>query len=49
VKLIDDISFPHSWLQATLGGHQTASAAGTVRAFLQAHPGSNPKHPVALA
>ncbi|HEX8506998.1 MAG TPA: M1 family aminopeptidase [Hymenobacter sp.] len=43
IQLTGDIFFPYSWLQATLGGYQTASAAGTVRAFLQAHPNYNPK------
>ena len=43
IQLTGDIFFPYSWLQATLGGYQTASAASTVRAFLQAHPDYNPK------
>jgi len=43
IQLTGDIFFPYSWLQATLGSYQTASAASTVRAFLQAHPDYNPK------
>ncbi|UYZ59689.1 M1 family metallopeptidase [Hymenobacter latericus] len=43
IQLTGDIFFPYSWLQATLGNYQTASAAATVRSFLQAHPNYNPK------
>ena len=43
MKLTGHIFYPYSWLQATLGSYQTASAASTVRAFLQAHPDYNPK------
>jgi aminopeptidase N len=43
IQLTGDIFFPYSWLQATLGSYQTASAAGTVRTFLQAHPDYNPR------
>ena len=43
IQLTGDIFFPYSWLQATLGSYQTASAASTVRTFLQAHPDYNPK------
>ncbi|WP_083320897.1 M1 family aminopeptidase [Hymenobacter glacialis] len=43
IQLTGDIFFPYSWLQASLGGYQTASAASVVRTFLQAHPDYNPK------
>ncbi|WP_375418073.1 M1 family aminopeptidase [uncultured Hymenobacter sp.] len=43
IQRTGDIFFPYSWLQATLGAYQTASAARTVRAFTQAHPGYNPR------
>ncbi|WP_317191189.1 M1 family aminopeptidase [Hymenobacter sp. BT523] len=43
IQLTGDIFFPYSWLQATLGSYQTASAAATVRTFLAAHPDYNPK------
>jgi aminopeptidase N len=43
IQLTGDIFFPYSWLQGTLGSYQTASAASTVRTFLQAHPSYNPK------
>ncbi|WP_201979736.1 M1 family aminopeptidase [Hymenobacter rubidus] len=43
IQLTGDIFFPYSWLQATLGSYQSATAAATVRAFLAAHPNYNPK------
>ncbi|TGE04886.1 M1 family metallopeptidase [Hymenobacter fodinae] len=43
IQQTGDIFFPYSWLQATLGFYQTPSAAHTVREFLAAHPGYNPK------
>ncbi|MHA6248234.1 M1 family metallopeptidase [Pontibacter sp. CAU 1760] len=43
IQQTGDIFFPYSWLQATFGAYQTASAAATVRSFLQAHPDYNPK------
>jgi aminopeptidase N len=43
IQLTGDIFFPYSWLQATLGSYQTTAAAGTVHAFLQAHPTYNPQ------
>lgn len=43
IQLTGDIFFPYSWLQATLGTYQSASAAATVRAFLAAHPDYNPQ------
>ncbi|MBF9221720.1 M1 family aminopeptidase [Hymenobacter ruricola] len=43
IQLTGDIFFPYSWLQATLGSYQSASAAATVRAFLRAHHGYNPQ------
>ena len=42
IQLTGDIFFPYSWLQATLGSYQSATAAATVRAFLAAHPAYNP-------
>jgi aminopeptidase N len=43
IQLTGDIFFPASWLQATLGSYQSATAAATVRAFLAAHPDYNPQ------
>ncbi|MDO7849382.1 M1 family aminopeptidase [Hymenobacter sp. M29] len=43
IQLTGDIFFPYSWLQATLGSYQSATAAATVRAFLAAHPSYNPQ------
>lgn len=43
IQLTGDIFFPYSWLQATLGSYQSATAAATVRAFLAAHPDYNPQ------
>ena len=42
IQLTGDIFFPYSWLQATLGGYQSPTAAATVRTFLEAHPNYNP-------
>jgi aminopeptidase N len=39
IQRTGDIFFPLGWLNATLDGHNTPSAAGTVREFLNAHPG----------
>ncbi len=39
IQRTGDIFFPKRWLDATLGGHGSPSAAATVRAFLDAHPG----------
>jgi aminopeptidase N len=38
IQRTGDIFFPLGWLSATLDGHNTPSAAATVRAFLDAHP-----------
>ena len=35
--------FPKRWLDATLGGHRSASAAQTVRQFLADHPDLSPR------
>ena len=43
IQRTGDIFFPYSWLQATLGSYQSATAAATVRAFLAAHPDYNPQ------
>ncbi len=37
-----DIFFPKRWLDATLGGHQSAEVAETVRAFLRGLPANYP-------
>jgi aminopeptidase N len=41
IQRTGDIFFPHSWLQATLGSYQSATAAATVRSFLAARPAYN--------
>jgi aminopeptidase N len=38
IQATGDIFFPASWLQATLGSYQSATAAQTVRTFLDANP-----------
>jgi aminopeptidase N len=38
-----DVFFPQSWLGASFGYYQTASAARIVSDFLKGHPGYNPK------
>jgi len=38
-----DVFFPQSWLGASFGYYQTASAADVVKRFLAAHPDYNPK------
>jgi aminopeptidase N len=38
IQATGDIFFPKSWLDATLSGHSSETAAATVRAFLDAHP-----------
>ena len=38
VQRTGDIFFPDGWVQATLGGHQTASAAAVVQQFLDERP-----------
>jgi aminopeptidase N len=38
IQATGDIFFPASWLQATLGSYQSATAAKTVRTFLDANP-----------
>jgi aminopeptidase N len=43
IQLTGDIFFPYSWLQATLGSYQSATAAATVQAFLAVHPNYNPQ------
>ncbi|GGK76147.1 M1 family metallopeptidase [Rufibacter glacialis] len=43
IQRTGDIFFPASWLSVTFGSYQSAGAAQTVRAFLQAHPAYNPK------
>ena len=43
IQQTGDIFFPAGWLQATLGAYQSPAAAGTVRAFLAAHPNYNPQ------
>ncbi len=43
IQRTGDIFFPLSWLNATLDGHNTPSAAGIVRGFLAAHPDYPPR------
>jgi aminopeptidase N len=38
IQRTGDVFFPGRWLDATLGGHNEAQAADTVRAFLAANP-----------
>lgn len=38
IQRTGDIFFPKRWLDATLGGHSTPTAAATVRTFLAEHP-----------
>ena len=42
IQRTGDVFFPQSWLQASLGWYQTATAAAVVRNFLKAHPDYNP-------
>jgi aminopeptidase N len=42
IQLTGDIFFPKRWLDATLGGHSTESAAHTVRDFLRSQRGYPP-------
>ena len=42
IQKTGDIFFPKDWLDATLGGHNTADVADTVRAFLQNVPATYP-------
>jgi len=43
IQRTGDVFFPQSWLQASFGYYQSASAAAIVRNFLKAHPDYNPK------
>jgi aminopeptidase N len=43
IQRTGDVFFPQSWLQASLGNYQTATAAEVVRRFLREHPDYNPK------
>ncbi len=38
IQRTSDVFFPGRWLDATLGGHNQAEAADTVRTFLTTHP-----------
>ena len=38
IQATGDIFFPKRWLDATLGGHQSAQAAQIVENFLAEHP-----------
>jgi aminopeptidase N len=38
IQATGDIFFPKRWLDATLGGHSSSSAAAVVRRFLESHP-----------
>jgi aminopeptidase N len=41
IQRTGDVFFPQSWLGASFGYYQTASAAAVVKGFLEAHPGYN--------
>ncbi len=43
IQATGDIFFPKNWLDATLDGHNSGSAAAVVRAFLDAHPDYPPR------
>ncbi len=43
IQRTGDIFFPKRWLDATLGGHRSASAAETVRRFLAENPDLSPR------
>jgi aminopeptidase N len=43
IQRTGDIFFPKRWMDATLNGHQTRSAATTVRAFLERQPPDYPE------
>lgn len=43
IQRTGDIFFPKRWMDATLGGHQTASAAATVRKFMDGLPPEYPE------
>jgi aminopeptidase N len=43
IQRTGDVFFPQSWLQASVGPYQTATAAEVVRKFLREHPDYNPK------
>lgn len=43
IQRTGDIFFPKRWLDATLGGHRSPSAAQTVRQFLSDHPDLSPR------
>jgi aminopeptidase N len=43
IQRTGDIFFPKRWMDATLGGYQTASAAATVRAFVDRLPPAYPE------
>ena len=43
IQRTGDIFFPDRWLDAALGGHNSAAAARDVRAFLDARPDYPPR------
>ena len=43
IQRTNDIFFPGTWMNATLGSYQSAEAATIVRNFLEAHPVYNPQ------
>jgi len=43
IQVTGDIFFPSDWLQASLGNHNSATAAQTVRRFLAQRPDYNPQ------
>ena len=43
VQKTNDIFFPGTWLNASLGSYQSTEAVTIVRGFLKAHPNYNPQ------
>ena len=43
IQRTGDIFFPERWLHATLGGHQTASAAAIVEQYMEDRPDLAPR------
>ena len=43
IQRTGDIFFPDRWLDAALGGHNSAAAAQDVRTFLESHPSYPPR------
>jgi aminopeptidase N len=43
IQRTNDIFFPGTWLNASLGSYQSTEAVTIVRGFLKAHPNYNPQ------